>query len=471
MLGSTMAGGGRTAARPEAVPVPRWPAWVWVALPALALAPAWAWNVARWLDRSDDPLGVAALCALAAWAVRERGRLTEAPRPVWLWASLVLGALALVGPGVPPLARGVAAVLSVCAALGAVRQAGQPLLAATGLGILVLPLLSSLQFFVGYPLRVVTAEASRHLLALGGLAAERSGSALTVAGRLVIVDAPCSGIQMAWMAYFAACLAAAWLRLPDRRFLLRLPAVGLAVLAGNILRNTVLVAREAAGPAASAGLHEAVGAAVFAGVCLFVMWHMSRAAPAMPSAAAVSAAATPTARAPAGYLPWQVLAVLGWIALAVLGWSARADAASGKAAASAVEWPVMLDGRPLRPLALSSVEQRFADRFPGRIGRFAAGESVIVLRRVEAPTRMLHPAADCYRGLGYGIAAIGLERRADGILQRCFVAERNGVRIRVCEHIADAEGRIFTDTSAWYWAAALGRSHGPWMAVTTARTL
>ena len=32
----------------------------------------------------------------------------------------------------------------------------------------------------------------------------------------------------------------------------------------------------------------------------------------------------------------------------------------------------MLDGAMLRPLALSDVEQRFAQRFPGRIGRFEA---------------------------------------------------------------------------------------------------
>ena len=52
------------------------------------------------------------------------------------------------------------------------------------------------------------------------------------------------------------------------------------------------------------------------------------------------------------------------------------------------------------------------------------------------------------------------------------VAERgSGQKIRVCERIVDAGGVAFTDTSAWYWAAASGRSSGPWQAVTVARPI
>jgi hypothetical protein len=136
--------------------------------------------------------------------------------------------------------------------------------------------------------------------------------------------------------------------------------------------------------------------------------------------------------------------------------------------AAALEWPRELDGRPLRPQALGPVEQRFAARFPGAIGRFDDGRRVVILRHVTAPTRMLHPAADCFRGLGYRIADERLERTADATLQRCFVAARAGTRLRVCETIRDADGRVYTDASSWFWAAALARSRGPWLATTTA---
>ncbi|MDP2033642.1 MAG: hypothetical protein Q8K29_09560 [Polaromonas sp.] len=131
------------------------------------------------------------------------------------------------------------------------------------------------------------------------------------------------------------------------------------------------------------------------------------------------------------------------------------------------EW----QGQPLRPLALSEVEERFARRFPGTLSRLTNGTQVLVLRSVDRPTRMLHPATDCYQGLGYRIAAQQLERDADQRLWRCFEATRGGQRLRVCERIADAGGQGFTDTSAWYWAAVLGQSRGPWQALTVASPL
>ncbi len=143
----------------------------------------------------------------------------------------------------------------------------------------------------------------------------------------------------------------------------------------------------------------------------------------------------------------------------------------GSSAGQNMELPQAWDGKPLRPLALSAVEMRFAARFPGSIARMTDGEHMLMLRQVNAATRMLHPAADCYRGLGYRIAQQALEHDAEQRLWRCFVAEQGGNKVRVCERIVDAKGLTFTDTSAWFWAASLGKSQGPWQAVTTARSL
>jgi hypothetical protein len=152
-----------------------------------------------------------------------------------------------------------------------------------------------------------------------------------------------------------------------------------------------------------------------------------------------------------------------------------ASSAFGSAAQTAIqaasEWPRVWNGRALRPLALSPVEQRFAAGFPGRIVRLTDGEQTLVWREVKTPTRMLHPAVDCYRALGFAIDNALLERDAEGLLWRCFIAERGGQRIRVCERIVDARGASFTDTSSWFWSAQLGESVGPWQAITTARPL
>ena len=148
-----------------------------------------------------------------------------------------------------------------------------------------------------------------------------------------------------------------------------------------------------------------------------------------------------------------------------------ASPATATPSQAATEWPARWEGRPLRPLALSAVEQRFATRFPGQMARLTDGEQVLVLREVRQPTRMLHPAADCYRGLGYRIHQAQLERDARQRLWRCFVAERDGRQTRVCERIVDAQGQAYTDASSWFWAAQLGQSTGPWQAITTARAL
>ncbi|WP_390349618.1 exosortase Q [Variovorax boronicumulans] len=251
----------------------RTPAFGWLALQCAALAPTWAWMARRLQDGSDDPLGLVALVALAALAWQCRRELRASPRLGWLalaGVGTVLATLLRTGggglPALPPLASGLVAVLSLAAGLLAFLPRGVAALPVAGLSVLALPLLSSLQFYAGYPLRVVTAEASRWLLA-PGFEVAREGATLMVDGRLVIVDAPCSGVQMVWLGYFTACAVALWARRSDRAFLRRLPAVGLLVLAGNIVRNSVLIAFEGAGHALAPWAHNALGLVLLAVVC------------------------------------------------------------------------------------------------------------------------------------------------------------------------------------------------------------
>ncbi len=249
-----------------------WPAVGWLLLQTAALWPHWRWALARGTDGSDDPLGLAALAALLALAVRLGPQLLVRPRAGWaaLAAAATLAATAA-HFAAPPLLGALLAALALSAGWRSHLPAGLPLLPATGLAVLALPVLSSLQFYAGFPLRIATAQLSTWALQLGGLAAERTGTAMLVQGRLVIVDAPCSGVQMVWMAYFCACAAAAWSGLSDRRFLRRLPWVGLLVLGGNVVRNSVLVSMEATQAHVREAIHHGVGLLVLAVVCAAVL--------------------------------------------------------------------------------------------------------------------------------------------------------------------------------------------------------
>ena len=258
---------GRWLGRVEAVPP-----LAWLGLQAAALWTHWRWAAARVADGSDDPLGIAALAALAWAIVRIAPELHAQPRPGWLAAALGTSVAATAAVfAAPPLAGALLAALALDCGLRAFMPAIRAHLPLAGLFVLSLPVVSSLQFYAGYPLRVVTAQLSTWLLQFAGMDALRSGSAMQVAGRLVIVDAPCSGVQMAWMAYFAACTVAAFADLSDRRFLARLPWVGLIVLAGNALRNTLLVALEARPAAVPEAVHQGIGLAALALVCTAVI--------------------------------------------------------------------------------------------------------------------------------------------------------------------------------------------------------
>ena len=234
----------------------------WLAIHALALWPHAAWAARRVADGSDDPLGIAALAVLLLWLWRRRESLRATPRLAWLGVASALTIASTTALFIaPPLAAALLAALAVSAHAVAWLPDRSPRAALAGLALLALPLIASLQFYAGYPLRIFTAQFSAWLLQALGFAAERSGAAMTVNQQLVIVDAPCSGVQMAWLAYFTACSVALFTQRRDGAFLRRLPLIGLLVLAGNVLRNTTLVALEVQPQSLAPWLHEAIGIA------------------------------------------------------------------------------------------------------------------------------------------------------------------------------------------------------------------
>lgn len=438
-----------------------------------ALLPTWIWMAQRFVDGSDDPLGVLAIAALLLLLWRERGAL-DLHRPhtfvcVCVAVCFML-AYAVAQSVLPPLLGALLGVLALASVVLAVLPARVAAAPVVGLSVLALPLLASLQFYAGYPLRVVTAEVSRWLLSLS-FEVSRSGSALMVDGQLIVVDAPCSGVQMVWLAYFSACAVALYVGVSNRRFLARLPLVGLLVMAANVLRNSVLVSAQAAGYPFNAWQHSAVGLVALAAVCALVARWMS--------VGREASSAFSNAQVKSKYYKMPIMLCVVWYAACVLAVSASVlpmpwhgaprHAAHTSNAIAAPEMPTHWRGKPLRPLALSAVEERFAQGFPGSIQRLTTSRDTLIVRTIYQPTRMLHPAADCYRGLGYTVGEHGLERQSDGKVWQCFIATTpNGQRMKVCERIEDAAGNGFTDTSSWYWQALLQRSTAPWRAVTVA---
>ena len=463
-----------------------------VAMQAAGLWPMWQWYARRVGDGSDEPWGLLALAAVLVLVWARRHALRATPHAAVLLGAGMLTVLGAVGiPWLPPLARAVLGVSALALTLAAILDRSRPLLPLWALLVLSLPVVSSLQFYLGYPLRVLTAWASGRLLGLAGLPVEPAGAALTWMGRTVLVDAPCSGIQMLWVGTFLAALLSYLMRASPARFILNAAISFLMVLAGNILRNSLLFVKEAGILRLPDWTHAAIGLLAFLLTAILIAvvtrWRSSAAGERSRNVALchapVSLFPTPSLFTLAGRgegkehgkngkacsIRYGSVLFAGLVlTAAILPWllpAARSHAAHGGPSQEAA-WPATFEGRPLTRLPLSAVERRFAAQFPGQIGRFTDGTRHLIVRLVQGPTRMLHPASDCFRGLGYRVETPRVVVDGAGLAWSCFAAERDGRIRRVCERIYDENGKAWTDVSSWYWAALLGRTSHPWVALT-----
>lgn len=134
-------------------------------------------------------------------------------------------------------------------------------------------------------------------------------------------------------------------------------------------------------------------------------------------------------------------------------------------------WPSHYENRSLKQLALSEREQRFARGFPGRIAKFTDGRRTIVMRWVRQRTRKLHPATDCFRGIGYAVKPLPVRVDSQGNLWGSIECSKGNEKTKVCERIRDEAGRSWADVSSWYWGALLGGTDGPWWATTVVERL
>lgn len=147
------------------------------------------------------------------------------------------------------------------------------------------------------------------------------------------------------------------------------------------------------------------------------------------------------------------------------------DSARPAEEGSPASWPSRFEGRSVVRLAPAPEDMLLARSFPGHVARFSDGRRQIVLRQVNAPTRRLHPASDCFRAVGYAIGLSPMRVSRAGRPASCFTATRGGRTLRVCERIVGADGGSWPDVSSWYWPALAGASKGPWLATLTVETV
>jgi len=447
--------------------------------------PVWVWYVQRLLDKSDEPLGIVALLTLAVMLFLHKERLQQRSVSWPLFIILLFYFVSLF------VAAKLFSALLAMLAVGLFLSGGKLRQGLTMgdwcLLFLSLPVVASLNFYLGYPLRLAVTSAAVPLLNINGFAAVCQGTSISWAGQVIEIDAPCSGIRMLWAALYLAATLASLRGFNIKNGLLFMTLSVVAALVANVLRVTSLFYLEtgtiALPPNYNVVVHEGVGVAVFFMLAIGLLYVATRigrsqqaaetsleceAEPEPPLVPALEPASAPLKKS----IKHSYLAACALCALTSIVLDFGAFASGHKQ--SPVEqtlWPQTFEGQPLRPVPLSQTAAEFSEGFPGAIAIFTAGNRTVVYRHIDRATRQLHPAADCYRAAGYQIKYLPLFTDKQGQRWETIEASRGGERLQVRERIYDDGGKSWTDVSAWYWSAVCGQSRGPWWSVAVSRLL
>lgn len=147
---------------------------------------------------------------------------------------------------------------------------------ALSLLLLSLPIMASLQFFAGYPLRVIVANGTSFLLNCSGINVTALGATLEWEGQQIAVDAPCSGLNMLWTGLFLSSLLCCLSKFSSQKFFVASCLSVLLIIVGNIFRATSLFYLENSSIDLPAFAHGGIGVLVFVLTCGFICFTIEK---------------------------------------------------------------------------------------------------------------------------------------------------------------------------------------------------
>lgn len=229
----------------------------------MAFWPVWHWYVRRMLDTSDEPYGIVALLTAIGFLLFNKRRCLSFEKRYLLLPVMLTVLYAATYHLCPMIVRAAIAMtaltclLSICT----VNRMIQPGL--WSLSILSLPLIASLQFYAGYPLRIVVGEIAAAFLRLSGFPVVSDGVLLCWADHTISIDAPCSGIKMLWAGCYMTATLSCFFNLHPVRMLQYFSITFLMVIFGNALRATALFYSETGLIDLPSGAHGMTGLCIF----------------------------------------------------------------------------------------------------------------------------------------------------------------------------------------------------------------
>ena len=238
-----------------------------------AMWPVWQWVATRAASDTSDAWALLSLATAAVliWRGRALGTDSRATRDLdggdvragWGLAAALMLLYAASYPFAMPLVRAMLAMSALAAACSTLWFRSRMELWLCGLLLLSLPLIPSLNFYAGYPLRAVVGDLTCLLLQMDGFAAVRDGATLLWNGRQIAIDAPCSGIKMLWTGAYLCCALAGLQRFNTKGTLLLGTLTLIIVILANVLRATALFFVEGGIVPQAKPAHELIGVIAF----------------------------------------------------------------------------------------------------------------------------------------------------------------------------------------------------------------
>jgi exosortase/archaeosortase family protein len=170
----------------------------------------------------------------------------------------------------PPLIRAIIAFTAIAFTLTGLFTKNCLNIGIWGLFILGVPLIPTLQYYLGFPLRWLTAFIAVPLINLSGFLISQNGACLNWSGNIIAIDAPCSGVKMLWTGLYLLLTLISIYDYKISKFIIALFGTIIIILFGNILRSTTLFYLEAGIVNAAGWLHQAVGLVSFVLVGIFI---------------------------------------------------------------------------------------------------------------------------------------------------------------------------------------------------------
>jgi exosortase/archaeosortase family protein len=237
----------------------------------LAFWDVWRWCVSRAVYSWDQPWGLLAFVAVFVFLLASKKPLPREERSLLIPALLIVIYIATYFV-LPPLARATIAFTALAATVSSLRFGKSFHPGLFGLFYLSLPTLPTLQFFGGFPLRLVVAELTAHILRIGGFAVVTEGTCLNWAGQLIWIDAPCSGIKMLWVGMFLTCVLLCLYELSITKSVLLVLLAFIVIVAANVFRAVALFYLEAGVLKMPSWGHEYAGVIAFVLEAAGIVW-------------------------------------------------------------------------------------------------------------------------------------------------------------------------------------------------------